>query len=71
MEDIIIQSLSSRVVSYLEMGEYEKQLSPETIKACRIDLRQFLDFTKGAWADKAMLAGRRDGYTVHSIPAWS
>ena len=66
-----MQTLSSLIAGYLETDEYEKQLSPDTIKAYRIDLRQFLDFTKGAWADKAMLAGRRDGYTVHSISAWS
>ena len=50
-----MQSLSSRIASYLETGEYEKQLSPDTIKAYRIDLRQFVDFTEGAWADKDML----------------
>ena len=33
-----MQSLSSRIASYLETGEYEKQLSPDTVKAYRIDL---------------------------------
>jgi len=47
--------MSSLIANYLETGEYEKQLSPDTIKAYRIDLRQFLDFTRGIWAGKDML----------------
>jgi len=43
--------MSSLIADYLETGEYEKRLSPDTIKAYRIDLRQFLDFTRGVWAD--------------------
>ena len=50
-----MRTLSSLIAGYLETGEYEKQLSPDTIKAYRIDLRQFVDFTEGAWADKDML----------------
>lgn len=50
-----MQILSALIVDYLETGEYEKQLSPDTIKAYRIDLRQFLDFTGGEWADRNML----------------
>lgn len=50
-----MRTLSSLIVDYLETGEYEKQLSPDTIKAYRIDLRQFVDFTKGAWANKDTL----------------
>ena len=50
-----MQTLSSLIAGYLETDEYEKQLSPDTIKAHRIDLRQFLDFTGGEWADKDML----------------
>ena len=50
-----MQLLSSLIPSYLETGQYEKQLSPDTIKAYRIDLRQFSDFTKGVWADKDLL----------------
>lgn len=50
-----MQVLSTVIADYLEAGQYEKQLSADTIKAYRIDLRQFLSFTKGAWADKDMM----------------
>ena len=50
-----MQTLPSLIADYLEAGQYEKQLSADTIKAYRIDLWQFLSFTKGAWADKDML----------------
>ncbi len=50
-----MQPLSSLITDYLETGEYEKQLSPDTIKAYRIDLRQFWNFTGGEWADKDVL----------------
>ena len=50
-----MQTLSSLIVDYLEVGEYEKQLSPDTIKAYRIDLRQLLEFTGDIWPDKNML----------------
>lgn len=50
-----MQILSALISDYLETGKYEKHLSPDTIKAYRIDLRQFLDFTGGEWADRNML----------------
>ena len=50
-----MQTLSSLIADYLEVGEYEKQLSPDTIKAYRIDLRQFLEFTGDVWPDKDVL----------------
>lgn len=50
-----MQALSALIADYLETGEYEKQLSPDTIKAYRINLRQFLSFTVGELADKDML----------------
>ena len=50
-----MRTISSLIADYLETGEYEKQLSPDTIKAYRIDLRQFVDFTEDAWADKDTL----------------
>lgn len=50
-----MRTLSSLIADYLETGEYEKKLSPDTIKAYRIDLRQFVEFTEGAWADRDTL----------------
>lgn len=50
-----MQTLSSQIANYLEVCEYEKKLSPDTVKAYRIDLRQFSEFTKGIWASKDML----------------
>ncbi len=56
-----MQELLSLIANYLETGQYEKQLSPDTIKAYRIDLQQFLAFTKGVWTEKDML----DQYIKH------
>ena len=39
-----MNQISSLVTSYLEMCEYQKRLSLDTIKAYRIDLKQFLQF---------------------------
>ena len=50
-----MQTLSQSIVQYLEMCHYERNLSADTLKAYRIDLRQFLEFTKGEWADRDML----------------
>lgn len=50
-----MQTLSSLIAHYLETGECEKQLSPDTIKAYRIDLYQFVRFTEGMWVDKDTL----------------
>ena len=50
-----MQTLSSQIDRYLDVCQYEKKLSSDTIKAYRIDLRQFLEFTHGAWADKDTL----------------
>ena len=46
-----MNKLSQFVSSYLEMCEYEKKLSPDTVKAYRIDLTQFLDFSEGGEVD--------------------
>ena len=51
-----MQTLSSLIADYLEVGKYEKQLSPDTIKAYRIDLRQFLEFVGDVWPDKEVLS---------------
>ena len=50
-----MQTLSQSIGQYLEMCEYERNLSADTLKAYRIDLRQFSEFTKGEWADRDML----------------
>lgn len=50
-----MQTLSSAIAKYLETGEYEKKLSLDTIKAYRIDLRQFSEFTGERWADTETL----------------
>lgn len=46
-----MQTLSTAIFNYLEVCELEKKLSPDTLKAYRIDLLQFSNFTKGEWAD--------------------
>lgn len=46
-----MNTLATAICNYLEVGELEKKLSPDTLKAYRIDLRQFSEFTKGEWAD--------------------
>lgn len=50
-----MQTLLQSINQYLEMCEYERNLSEDTIKAYRIDLRQFSEFTEHEWADCEML----------------
>lgn len=50
-----MQTLSQSISWYLEMCEYERNLSSDTLKAYRIDLRQFIEFAKGEWADRGLL----------------
>lgn len=50
-----MQTLSQSIGQYLEMCEYERNLSADTLKAYRTDLRQFSEFTKGEWADRDAL----------------
>lgn len=49
-------SMSAAISEYLEMCQCERKLSANTVKAYRIDLCQFLKFTKGEWADKKVLS---------------
>lgn len=42
-----MQALTNHISAYLEVCEYEKRLSPNTVKAYRIDLRQFSSFAEG------------------------
>lgn len=50
-----MQKLSDLINQYLETAEFGKKLSPDTIKAYRIDLEQFLKFSNGENVDKNML----------------
>lgn len=55
MEADHMQTLSTQITDYLEMCQYEKKLSPDTIKAYRIDLNQFLAFADDSPVDLNML----------------
>ena len=50
-----MEQLNKIIKTYLDACAYEKELSPHTVKAYRIDLAQFSRFTDGAWADKDAL----------------
>ena len=47
-----MKSLSESIAEYLETGEYERKLAPDTLKAYRIDLRQFSEFVGDMWPDR-------------------
>lgn len=47
--------LPDSITEYLEAGEYERRLAPDTLKAYRIDLRQFSEFVEDVWPDRDML----------------
>lgn len=49
-------ALFDSVAQYLETAQYERKLSPDTLKAYRIDLRQFTEFVEGEWPDKELLS---------------
>lgn len=49
-------TLSELAVWYLKRAEQESNLSPDTLKAYRIDLNQFLDFADGRKVDKHLLS---------------
>lgn len=51
-----MKELEPLIQHYLEVSEYEKKLSADTIKAYRIDLRQFSNFTEDKFADKVLLS---------------
>lgn len=50
-----MQTMELSIQQYLEIVEQQKKLSPDTVKAYRIDLRQFANFANGEWADKEVL----------------
>lgn len=47
-----MKTLEESITDYLISSEYERKLSPDTLKAYRIDLRQFSEFVKGEWPDR-------------------
>lgn len=51
-----MQTISYLIDKYLESSEYEKKLSPHTIKAYRIDLQQFLKFSNTVLTDRNILS---------------
>ncbi len=51
-----MEALSKLAAWYLERAERENNLSPDTLKAYRIDLDQFLAFAGGGEVDKALLS---------------
>lgn len=51
-----MKTLSKSIADYLEAGEYERKLSPDTLKAYRIDLRQFALFVNEVWPDRDLLS---------------
>lgn len=53
--------LTDQITQYLQMCKLEKNLSPDTLKAYRIDLTQFAAFVQDTAVDKVLL-GR---YTAH------
>ena len=51
-----MSNLEELVVFYLELCQYEKKLSQDTLKAYRIDLRQFTCFCAGRGVEKTSSA---------------
>lgn len=50
-----MSSLTAQIAQYLHTCEFEKKLSPDTLKAYRIDLTQFAAFAQDAVVDKVLL----------------
>ena len=50
-----MQSLKFLIANYIEVSENIKKLSPNTIKAYRIDLKQFASFTQNTLAKKDVI----------------
>lgn len=63
-----MQTLSSLISWYIDFNQYEKQLSPNTIKAYRIDLQQFSSFAGIAPIDKELLCRYIKHINQHYAP---
>lgn len=63
-----MKKLDDAIRMYLDVCEYEKELSPHTVKAYRIDLCQFSCFTQGEWADKDELSSFIKHLNAHFSP---
>ena len=50
------EALAEQIAWYLDLNKREKQLSPHTIKAYHIDLKQFLSFVGGRAVEKEVLS---------------
>ena len=61
-------SLGNYIVQYLHVCEFEKRLSPDTLKAYRIDLEQFATFTQGSAVDKTLLGRYAAHLNQHFAP---
>lgn len=61
-------SLSNYIVQYLHVCEFEKRLSPDTLKAYRTDLEQFATFTQSSAVDKALLGRYAAHLNQHFAP---
>jgi len=51
-----MEKMPYTIARYLEDCELERRLSPDTLKAYRVDLEQFSRFTGGEWADRDTLS---------------
>lgn len=60
--------LDEQVRHYLRTCEFEKKLSPDTLKAYRIDLAQFSAFCKDSIVDKTMLGQYAAHLNQHFAP---
>ena len=48
--------LSTLIANYMDHCENVKKLSPDTLKAYRIDLRQFREFVGEEWMEKETMS---------------